>query len=72
MYYIHKNATDICFTKKGRYDTVETFWSTAYTNFCLAFIGTSYLPKFQKRAVTNLKNYSTKKDENLRKPKEGQ
>ena len=38
----------------------------------IAFIGTSYLPKFQKRAVTNLKNYSTKNDENLRKPKEGQ
>ena len=37
--------------------------------FC---IGTSYLPKFQKRAVTNLKNYSTKNDENLRKPKGGQ
>ena len=30
-------------------------------------IGTSYLAKFQKRAVTNLKNYSTKNDENLRK-----
>ena len=35
-------------------------------------IGTSYLAKFQKRAVTNLKNYSTKNDENLRKPKGGQ
>ena len=35
------------------------------------FIGTSYLPKFQKRAVTNLRNYSTKNDENSRKPKEG-
>ena len=25
-------------------------------------IGTSYLPQFQKRAVKNLKNYSTKND----------
>ena len=32
----------------------------------------SYLAKFPKRAVTNLKNYSTKNDENLRKPKRGQ
>ena len=38
--------------------------------YFLEFIGTSYLPKFQKRAVTNLKNYSTKNDENLRKPSE--
>ena len=37
-----------------------------------ALIGTSYLPKFKKRAVTNLKNYFTKNDENLRKPKGGQ
>ena len=35
-------------------------------------IGTSYLAKFQKRAVTNLKNYSTKINENVRKPKRGQ
>ena len=35
-------------------------------------IGTSYLPQFQKRSVTNLKNYSTENDENFRKPKEGQ
>ena len=35
-------------------------------------IGTSYLAKFPKGAVTNLKNYSTKNDENLRKPKGGQ
>ena len=35
-------------------------------------IGTSYLPQFQKRDVTNLKNYSTKNNENLRKPKAGQ
>ena len=35
-------------------------------------IGTSYLAQFQKRAVTDLKNYSTKNDENLQKPKEGQ
>ena len=35
-------------------------------------IGTSYLAKFQKRAVTHLKNYSTKNDGNLRKPKKGQ
>ena len=35
-------------------------------------IGTSYLPKFQKRAVTNPKNYLTKNDENLQKPKGGQ
>ena len=33
-------------------------------------IGTSYLAKFQKRAVTNLKNYLTKNDENLWKPNE--
>ena len=33
------------------------------------YVGTSYLPQFQKRAVTNLKNYSTKNNENLRKPK---
>ena len=31
----------------------------------IALIGTSYLAKFQKRAVTNLNNYSTKNDENL-------
>ena len=36
------------------------------------YIGTSYLGKLQKRAVTNLKNYSTKNDENLQKPKGGQ
>ena len=35
-------------------------------------IRTSYLAKFQERAITNLKNYSTKNDENLRKPKGGQ
>ena len=35
-------------------------------------IGTSYLAQFQKRAVTNLKNYSTKNYENLQKPKAGQ
>ena len=35
-------------------------------------IGTSYLPKFQKRAVTNIKKYLTKNGENLRKPKGGQ
>ena len=35
-------------------------------------IGTSYLPKFQKRAVTNLKNNWTKNYENLQKFKEGQ
>ena len=34
-------------------------------------IGTSYLVQFQKRAVTNLKNYSTKNNENLEKPKAG-
>ena len=34
-------------------------------------LGTSYNPKFQKRAITNLKNYSMKNDENLRKPKKG-
>ena len=28
-------------------------------------IGTSYLAQFQKRAVTILKNYSTKNDKNL-------
>ena len=31
----------------------------------ISLIGTSYLPKFQKRAVTNLKNYSTKKEQNF-------
>ena len=36
------------------------------------FIGTSYLAQFPKRAVTNLKNYSTKNYENLQKPKAGQ
>ena len=35
-------------------------------------IGTSYLTKFQKRSVRNLKNYSTNNDENLRKPEEEQ
>ena len=35
-------------------------------------IGTSYLPRFSKRAVKNLKNYLTKNDEKLRKPEEGQ
>ena len=35
-------------------------------------IGTSYLVKFQKRAVTNLKNYLTKNYEKLRKSKGGQ
>ena len=34
-------------------------------------IGTSYLTKFQKRSVRNLKNYSTNNDENLRKPIRG-
>ena len=34
--------------------------------------GTSYLAKFQKRAVTNLNNYSMKNYENLRKSKAGQ
>ena len=32
----------------------------------------SYLVQFQKRAVTNLKKYLTKSNENLRKPKAGQ
>ena len=41
-------------------------------NDVFSAIGTSYLAKFQKRAVTILKNYLTKNDENLRKPKEGQ
>ena len=38
----------------------------------LASIGTFYLAKFKKRAVTNLKNYSTKNYENLLKPIGGQ
>ena len=40
--------------------------------FRILTIGTSYHPKFQKRAATNLKNYSTKNTENLGKPKAGQ
>ena len=49
------------------------FWTECDTPLFsgLSPIGTSYLPKFQKRAVTNLKNYLTKSDENLRKPKVG-
>ena len=38
----------------------------------VSLIGNSYLAKFQKRAVPNLKNYSTKNDENLQKLKAGQ
>ena len=51
------------------FKTVQTFQIVQTKIFP---IGTSYLAKFQKRAVKNLKNYSTKNDENLRKPKGGQ
>ena len=56
----------------------QTWCNTNQSQFILyylhrqIFIGTSYLAQFQKRAVTNLKNYLTKNYENLRKPKEGQ
>ena len=46
------------------------FFALTFEKVCC--IGTSYPPKFQKRAVTNLKNYSTKNDEKLRKPKKAQ
>ena len=50
-------------------DIIQGECSVRFTRFA---IGTSYLAQFQKRAVTNLKNYWTKNDENLRKPKTGQ
>ena len=36
-------------------------------NWSILRIGTSYLPQFQKRAVTNLKNHSTKNNEKFAK-----
>ena len=51
------------------YSFAVTSVATPYMTKLSWFIGTSYLPQFQKRAVTNLKKYSTKNEKKLQKSK---
>ena len=69
-YLSPKNAMLEKSLQKISRDTLKSMIRVGNNEF--EYIGTSYLGKLQKRAVTNLKNYSTKTYEDLRNPKRGQ